>query len=67
MAKILKTEEVALNVELLVEPLRREDRERDIVLSPQDAKAGGPAGESVTGEEDPGAGLEFLVRPVDHS
>lgn len=66
MAKILKTEEVALNVELLVEP-RRDDRERDIVLSPQDAKAGGPAGESVTGEEDPGAGLEFLVRPVDHS
>ena len=31
-------------------------------LSPHDAAAAAPADESVTGEEDPGAGLEFLVR-----
>jgi len=35
--------------------------ERDFCLSRHDAAAGGPADQSVTGEEDPGAGLEFLV------
>jgi hypothetical protein len=35
--------------------------ERDFCLSRRDAASGGPAGASVTGEEDPGAGLEFLV------
>lgn len=37
--------------------------QRDLNLSEEDAKAGGPADESVLGEEDPGAGLEFLVKP----
>lgn len=31
-------------------------------LSRRDAAAAAPADESVTGEEDPGAGLEFLVK-----
>lgn len=35
--------------------------ERDFILTRRDAAAGGPADASVTGEEDPGAGLEFLV------
>lgn len=37
--------------------------DRDLNLSEEDARAGGPADESVVGEEDPGAGLEFLVKP----
>ncbi len=40
----------------------QDDDSRDWTLSPEDASAGGPAGESVGGEEDPGAGLEFLVK-----
>lgn len=36
--------------------------DRDFFLTPHDAEAGGPADASVTGEEDPGAGLEFLVK-----
>ncbi len=36
--------------------------ERDYRLSRRDAAAGAPADASVTGEEDPGAGLEFLVK-----
>lgn len=36
--------------------------ERDLVLTRRDAAAGGPADALVTGEEDPRAGLEFLVR-----
>lgn len=35
---------------------------RDYTLSEADAKAGGPADQSVAGEEDPGAGLEFLIK-----
>lgn len=35
---------------------------RDFVLSPADAASGGPSDMSVTGEEDPGAALEFLVK-----
>lgn len=36
--------------------------ERDYHLTRRDAAAGAPADESVTGEEDPGAALEFLVK-----
>jgi hypothetical protein len=36
--------------------------ESEYHLSPHDAAAAAPADESVTGEEDPGAGLEFLVK-----
>lgn len=36
--------------------------EREFHLTRRDAAAGAPADESVTGEEDPGAGLEFLVK-----
>jgi hypothetical protein len=36
--------------------------ERDYHLNRRDAAAGAPADASVTGEEDPGAGLEFLVK-----
>lgn len=36
--------------------------ERDYQLNRRDAAAGAPADASVTGEEDPGAGLEFLVK-----
>jgi hypothetical protein len=39
-----------------------EFHERDYQLSRRDAAAGSPPDASVTGEEDPGAGLEFLVR-----
>lgn len=35
---------------------------RDFTLTRAEARAGGPADMSVTGEEDPGAGLEFLVK-----
>lgn len=35
---------------------------RDITLSDEDAAAGAPADSSVAGEEDPGVGLEFLVK-----
>lgn len=35
---------------------------RDVTLSDEDAEAGAPADSSVAGEEDPGAGLEFLVK-----
>lgn len=42
-------------------PTPRPD-ESEYHLSPRDAAAAAPADESVTGEEDPGAGLEFLVR-----
>lgn len=35
---------------------------RDFTLTRREARAGGPADMSVTGEEDPGAGLEFLVQ-----
>lgn len=38
------------------------DDERDITLSRKDAAAGAPADYSVAGEEDPGVGLEFMVR-----
>lgn len=44
------------------EPQGDEFHERDYQLNRRDAAAGAPADESVTGEEDPGAGLEFLVR-----
>lgn len=37
--------------------------QRDITLSEEEAKASSPSDESVCGEEDPGAGLEFLVKP----
>ncbi len=39
--------------------------ERDLTLTRKDAKAAAPASESVGGEEDPGAGLEFLVKRDD--
>ncbi len=42
-----------------------ETPERDLTLTRKDAKAGAPADESVGGEEDPGAGLEFLVKRDD--
>lgn len=35
---------------------------RDFILSDEDAEAGAPADSSVAGEEDPGVGLEFLVK-----
>lgn len=35
---------------------------RDLLLTRSDAAAGSPADASVAGEEDPGVGLEFLVR-----
>lgn len=35
---------------------------RDWEISKGDAAAGSPTDESVCGEEDPGAGLEYLVR-----
>lgn len=35
---------------------------RDITLSEHDAESGAPADSSVAGEEDPGAGLEALVK-----
>lgn len=35
--------------------------QRDITLSEEEAIASSPANESVCGEEDPGAGLEYLV------
>lgn len=45
---------------------KREDKlkepRRDIELDGPDAQAGAPSDSSVLGEEDPGAGLEFLVR-----
>lgn len=44
------------------DPHHDEFHERDCQLSRRDAAAGAPADASVTGEEDPGAGLEFLVR-----
>lgn len=37
---------------------------RDFTLSESDAAAGAPADESVCGEEDPGVGLEFLVKEL---
>lgn len=40
--------------------------EREYHLTRRDAAAGAPADESVTGEEDPGAGLEFLVDKPRH-
>lgn len=36
--------------------------EREYHLTPSDAAAAAPVDTSVTGEEDPGAGLEFLVK-----
>lgn len=39
-----------------------EFHQRDCKLNRRDAAAGAPADVSVTGEEDPGSGLEFLVR-----
>lgn len=36
--------------------------QRDLTLTEEEAKAGAPSDESVTGEEDPGVGLEFLVK-----
>lgn len=44
------------------DPLSDEFHQRDYQLNRRDAAAGAPADASVTGEEDPGAGLEFLVR-----
>jgi hypothetical protein len=44
------------------DPLCDEFHERNYQLNRRDAAAGAPADASVTGEEDPGAGLEFLVR-----
>lgn len=38
--------------------------ERDFQLSESDAAAGAPADASVCGEEDPGVGLEFLVKEM---
>lgn len=44
------------------DPFSDEFHQRDYQLNRRDAAAGAPADASVTGEEDPGAGLEFLVR-----
>jgi hypothetical protein len=52
-------EETAVNP---ADPFHDEFHERDYQLTRRDAAAGAPADASVTGEEDPGAGLEFLVR-----
>ena len=40
----------------------KESEERDLTLSEEEAEASGPADQSVAGEEDPGAALEFFVR-----
>lgn len=48
----------------LIEPAKPEgeiDIERDLVLTPREARAGSPADIAACGEEDPGSGLEFLV------
>jgi hypothetical protein len=44
------------------DPRCDEFHERDYQLSRRAAAAGSPSDASVTGEEDPGSGLEFLVR-----
>lgn len=36
--------------------------QRDLTLTEREAEAGAPPDESITGEEDPGVGLEFLVK-----
>lgn len=38
------------------------DEERDYFVSKEHVEAGSPADHSVCGEEDPGVGLEFVVR-----
>lgn len=38
-----------------------DEHARDLILSHQDAQAGGPDDISIGGEEDPGVGLESLV------
>ncbi|MDQ2076691.1 hypothetical protein [Marinimicrobium sp. ABcell2] len=38
---------------------------RALILTHEEAEAGGPAGASACGEEDPGSGLEFLVSRED--
>lgn len=43
------------------QPPTKQSRDRDL-LTKDEAASGGPADYSVTGEEDPGAGLEALVR-----
>lgn len=39
-----------------------EGNNRDLLLPEDQAEAGSPSNYSVSGEEDPGAGLEFLVK-----
>lgn len=41
---------------------KAERPERDAHIEPDNVPAGGPSDASVIGEEDPGAGLEFLVK-----
>lgn len=43
-------------------PTGKEAEDRDLTLSEEDAEASGPADQSVVGEEDPGAALEFFVK-----
>ena len=43
-----------------------DEKEKDLVLSHQDAVAASPDYESVCGEEDPGVALEMLVNKDEH-